>query len=203
MTKLTEALAKAQGQMKNAKLNKVNPHFKSKYADLAEIIDTVLKPLSDAGIAFIHRTDIQGDLLICICELWKGEDVIASHYPVGPTNLPPQKMGSALTYAKRYTLSSITGVSADDDDDGKAAATAPPKQQKPSPKPQMTPAQQAKVWTENFAAGIAVHNSVEDITKTMADNKSTLAKLDANHNELYQTALKAVNERKTQLENTK
>jgi hypothetical protein len=54
INELATALAKAQAEMKNAKLNKVNPHFKSRYADLAEIRDTVTPSLSKNGIAVVH-----------------------------------------------------------------------------------------------------------------------------------------------------
>lgn len=49
ITELAAALAKAQGAMANAALNKVNPHFKSKYADLAAVLDAARKPLSETG----------------------------------------------------------------------------------------------------------------------------------------------------------
>lgn len=119
--KLTEALAKAQGTIKNATLNKINPHFKSKYADLAAIFDAVRKPLADNGLVVTQTTEIRegGFILVTMLAHASGQ-WIHSEYPL-PMAGKPQELGSALTYARRYSLSAIAGVAADEDDDANAA----------------------------------------------------------------------------------
>jgi hypothetical protein len=117
------ALAKAQGEMENAILNKVNPHFKSKYADLAAIRDAIIPSLAKHGIAMIQAIDSDdtGPFLTTRLVHSSGQWV-ESVYPL-PANAKPQEFGSALTYGKRYSLASLCGISADEDDDANEANT--------------------------------------------------------------------------------
>lgn len=117
------ALAQAQGEMENATLNKVNPHFKSKYADLAAIRDAVVPALAKNKIAVIQAidSDEQGPFLTTRLVHSSGQWV-ESVYPL-PANAKPQEFGSALTYGKRYSLASLCGISADEDDDANEAQT--------------------------------------------------------------------------------
>src|SRR5512139_2803768 len=118
---LSAALVKAQAAMKSAAFNKVNPHFKNRYADLAAIIDAVRKPLTDNNLSFTQTTEVHVDgcfLLVTTLRHASGQ-WIAGTYPL-PRDAKSQELGSALTYAKRYTLSSITGIAADEDDDAEA-----------------------------------------------------------------------------------
>jgi hypothetical protein len=127
---LATALASAQSEMKNAKLNKVNPHFKSKYADLAEIRDTVTPSLSKHGIAVVNGTDAtDGSLHVVTRLIHKSGQWIESRFPIAYDK--PQTMGSAITYGKRYNLASIANIAADEDDDANAA------NDKPAPPPVM------------------------------------------------------------------
>ena len=117
---LATALAAAQAEMKNAKLNKVNPHFKSKYADLAEIRDTVTPALSKNGIAVVQGTDAAETGILVVTRLvHKSGQWIESRFPIAYDK--PQTMGSAYTYAKRYSLAAICNIAADEDDDANAA----------------------------------------------------------------------------------
>jgi hypothetical protein len=120
LNEIAAALTKAQAAMKNAALNKVNPHFKSKYADLAGIRDTVVPALTANGIAVV-QTLAQGLVLTRL--IHTSGQWIESACPI-PTAPDMQKMGSAITYARRYSLSAICGISADEDDDGNAAVQA-------------------------------------------------------------------------------
>jgi hypothetical protein len=125
INELAAALAKAQAEMKNAKLNKVNPHFKSRYADLAEIRDTVTPALSKHGIAVVHGigpTD-GGGLVVMTRLVHASGQWIESGFPIAYDK--PQTMGSAITYGRRYNLSAIANISADDDDDANAANDKP------------------------------------------------------------------------------
>jgi len=136
---LAAALAKAQGAMQNAKYNKVvNFSGRSyKYADLASIIDAIRKPLSDNGIGWTQTIEIRdGGLILSTMLLHTSGQYIKSEYPL-PSSGKPQEMGSATTYAKKYSLSAIVGIAADDDDDANVAqdgditVAAPPAKPKP------------------------------------------------------------------------
>ena len=137
INELAAALAKAQAEMKNAKLNKQNPHFKSRYADLAEIRDTVTPALSKNNIAVVHGTDAAESGIHVVTRLIHSSGQwIESRFPIAYDK--PQTMGSAITYGRRYNLSAITNISADDDDDANAA------NDKPAPPPVMTAANGTK-----------------------------------------------------------
>ena len=116
ISELAAALAAAQGMMENAIMNRVNPHFKSKYADLAAIFDAARKPLSANGLAIVQTI---GDGVLHTRLLHTSGQWIASEHPL-PMSGRPQEIGSALTYARRYSLSALIGIAADDDDDANA-----------------------------------------------------------------------------------
>jgi hypothetical protein len=112
--------------MKNAPLNKVNPHFKSRYADLAAIRDATIPALSKHGLAiaqYMRHTD--GVLVLVTRLMHESGEALEGEYPLPAAADKPQVMGSALTYGKRYSWASMVGISADDDDDGNAASAKP------------------------------------------------------------------------------
>jgi hypothetical protein len=131
VNEIAAALAKAQSQMKNAALNKVNPHFKSKYADLAGIRDTVIPALTANGIAVVQTLEASAVLtrLLHTSGQW-----IESACPIPPAP-DMQKMGSAITYARRYSLSAICGIAADEDDDANSVSDVPTQQTRQAAKP--------------------------------------------------------------------
>lgn len=124
---LAEALAAAQREIADPQKDSVNPHFRSRYADLATVLKTVRPVLAKHGIALTQTTQILDGALVLVTRLhWRDEE-LAGYYPISPTKADPQGYGSALTYARRYTIQAIVGVAADDDDDGNAASAAPSK----------------------------------------------------------------------------
>lgn len=139
--KLAEALSKAQAEMKAAPLNKINPHFKSKYADLPAVIDAVRPALVKHGLSVTQTTQlVEGGGLKLVTTLHHASgESLSSEYPL-PVG-KPQEMGSALTYARRYTLAAICCIAADEDDDANAAESVGQKATvKPSPVKPATPA---------------------------------------------------------------
>ncbi len=123
---LATALAKAQGQMTAAKKDAANPFFKSKYADLAAVVEAVKGPLSANGLSYCQfvDTDEQGLWIETILMHSSGEWLSGRlRMPVAKQN-DPQALGSAITYGRRYGLQAATGVPADDDD-GNAATGKP------------------------------------------------------------------------------
>lgn len=120
--KLAGALAKAQAAMKNAAFNKINPHFKNKYADLAAIRDAVIPALTAHGISVVQTTETGDGVLIVRTMLAHASGQwIASEYPIIADTNKPQAMGSAMTYARRYCLAAICGIASEEDDDAEAA----------------------------------------------------------------------------------
>lgn len=124
IAKLAEALSKAQGKFEHAKKDVDNPYFKSKYADLASVIDAAKPHLSANDLAVIQTTqfDSVGKIILITMLVHKSGEFIKSEYPIKPVKDDPQGMGSAITYARRYCFSAITGIAADDDDGNAASA---------------------------------------------------------------------------------
>lgn len=129
------ALVKFQSSVSKVAKESNNPFFKSKYASLANILDTIQKPLSECGLAISQFPD-DNALTTIIVHAESGEWMESSYVmPVAKQN-DPQAMGSAMTYARRYALGSILNLNIDDDDDGEKAMgrTSVPKKDELHPK---------------------------------------------------------------------
>lgn len=119
MSEFVKDLAAAQAEMGNAAFNRINPHFKSKYADLGAVRDATLPVLTKHGFAVIQTTEmIDGSLYLKTELAHKSGDSRSSFYPIAGGT--PQQQGSALTYARRYSWSAICGIASEEDDDGNA-----------------------------------------------------------------------------------
>ena len=126
---LPAALAKAQGQMKGAIKDSANPFFKSKYADLASVVEAIRAAFSANGLSYIQTVEpsekdevrVETTLLHS-----SGEWISCGVLSLPVSKVDAQGYGSALTYARRYSLSAAVGV-APEDDDGNAASAAKPK----------------------------------------------------------------------------
>lgn len=121
------ALCAAQAEMGKVVKGSTNPAFKSKYADLADVVSAVSGPLSANGIAFYHQVVGDGDPWFMRTVLYHGKSdtLITCDVPLVVSKHDMQGFKSATTYAKRIGLESLTGV-APEDDDGNAAAKAAP-----------------------------------------------------------------------------
>lgn len=120
--KLSEALAKAQGEMKPASFDAQNPHFRSKYATLASIMEACRTALSQNQIAVIQGTSVIEDRVIVTTMLVHASgEFISDQLSMNIIKDSPQAIGSAITYARRYSLASLVGVVSDEDDDAEAA----------------------------------------------------------------------------------
>jgi hypothetical protein len=132
------ALAAAQAEMGSVKKGSVNPAFKSKYADLADVVAAVSPALNAQGIAFFSTgVVIDGERYMrTVLAHGASGTMIECDVPliVGKNDMQGYK--SATTYAKRIGLESLTGV-APEDDDGNAAARAAPKAERPIGKAEM------------------------------------------------------------------
>lgn len=137
---LFSALAKAQAEVENASKNAANPHFRSRYADLAEVLNTVRPVLSKHGIAVLQSTEFDGatvSVSTALCHSSGG--VVTSTASCVPAKTDAQGIGSATTYLRRYSLAAMCGV-AQEDDDGQSAAHSG----KPAPVAKVAPT--AGVW---------------------------------------------------------
>lgn len=133
VNELFTALSKALGEIDSLPFNRTNPHFKSKYADLAITIEKSKPALMKHGLMLIQAVENEGDkyhvesMLTHSSGQW-----LKSKVELILTKKDMQGLGSATTYAKRYAAQSLLFVAGDEDDDGNAAS-APPNSKNGSP----------------------------------------------------------------------
>jgi hypothetical protein len=114
---LAKALATAQSEIKHAQKDATNPHFKSDYSTLAAIWDAARGPLTKNGLSVAQTQRFDGDMIISVTTLMHvSGETIMSELPLLLQRKDMQALGSAITYARRYQLASIVGISSDDDD---------------------------------------------------------------------------------------
>lgn len=118
------AFVKAKKEFAPAIKNSVNPHFRSKYADLATCIDAVNDAFLKNGIAMYQETfeDTAGVTIETVLLHESGESLRCGKLHVPASKADPQGYGSALSYCRRYSLLAACGIAAEDDDDGNAAS---------------------------------------------------------------------------------
>lgn len=128
MTDAFADFAAAQAEMVNATFNRVNPHFKSKYADLSAVREATMPALTKHGLAILQMPTLKDGRLVLVSRLiHKSGQVLAEcEYPL-TTDGKPQQVGSEITYARRYTWAALCGIASDEDDDANIAQAAPQK----------------------------------------------------------------------------
>lgn len=149
---LAAALAKAQAEMGGAVKDSANPFFKSKYADLASVMDACRGPLSKHGIAVVQSPRAEGatvsldTLLIHSSGQW-----VRGTATTTAKDDSPQSLGSAITYLRRYALQSFAGV-APEDDDAEAAQGRGRQTAKSTPMPVASAPKGYQNWLDDLAA---------------------------------------------------
>lgn len=190
---LAAALAAFQGQAHGAAKNAANPHLKNKYADLSSIWEAIREPLSSNGLSVVQlpAPGENGTLKLVTRLLHSSGEWIESEIAMPLGKQDPQGYGSALTYARRYGLSALLGIT-QEDDDGEGAmqrgkqSEAPPASVKritqdpaPLPKPGGLSPQQGKQigdliaslgWTNAGAVGwLTKHYGVKTRSELTAE----------------------------------
>lgn len=117
---IAKALITFRLKVEKIKKDAKNPFFKSKYATLSNILDSIDTPLAESGLSFAQFPCGEHGLCTIIMHAESGE-YMQAEYAMRPTKDDPQGIGSAITYQRRYALAAILGLNIDDDDDGNAA----------------------------------------------------------------------------------
>jgi len=123
---LAKAIALSQLHVENALKSSTNPHFKSKYADLAEILNTVRPVFSANGIAIVQTPTFESGVAsveTMLCH--ESGEFISSVCSSPVSKQDAQGIGSAITYLRRYSLAAMCGIAQEDDDGHQAVAPAP------------------------------------------------------------------------------
>lgn len=119
MSKINEALLKAQKTIDDAKKNAQNPHLKSKYADLNSVREAVIPALNALGLILLQPMVTVGDkeyIQTQIIHSESGESVTSNTLIVCKSMSDPQAYGSGISYARRYGITSLLCIGAEDDD---------------------------------------------------------------------------------------
>ena len=176
------ALAAAQAEMGGVKKGSVNPAFKSKYADLSDVVQAVSGALNTAGIAFYHvPATADGERVMRTVLAHGASDTrIECDVPLIVTKNDMQGYKSASTYAKRIGLESLTGVAPADDDGNDAARAAPRRAPTVSVSPLdangKTNSEIKKAHAE-LARQINACNSVDALREWSAENRAEVEDL--------------------------
>ena len=174
---LTLALSKVQAQLRPAKENSKNPFFKSNYADLGSVWDSVRKLLSDNELSIIQMpTDIGG--LTTILSHSSGEFISSTMYI--PSKEDAHGVGSAISYARRYALASFIGVVTGDDDGNGAVKGNTTVTRKPASKPKLSDNQyKAMVKAIEDGKGAVVQQKMSgySLTKSQEENLGKFIKV--------------------------
>jgi len=131
IAEIATALSKAQGQIDAASKSSNNPHFKSKYADLNALREVIREPLAVNDLSILQfprvtSTEVEIETML----LHKSGEFFAETTAMPFGQKTAQAIGSALTYARRYSLSSMLSLGAEDDD-GNAATQEKPTEKEP------------------------------------------------------------------------
>lgn len=126
INELAAALVECQYMLTGAHKDSTNPFFKSKYANLEACIEALREPLHANGLAVSQTTRITEHGAVLVTTLMhKSGQWIAGELPLSATKVnDPQAQGSAISYARRYTLMAVTGL-VQTDDDGETAHGRP------------------------------------------------------------------------------
>ena len=150
---LAAALAKAQACMENASKDTANPFFKSKYANLESVVGVIRPAIEKHGLSFVqvcHDWDVGAKVETIILHE-SGEWLSCGTMAAPATKADAQGFGSALTYARRYSLSAAFGVATEDDDGNAASKHKPPTRLPDYSQADMD--KNAATWAQAIAAG--------------------------------------------------
>ena len=133
ITNLVGALTAFQGKMIAVKKDATNPFYQSRYATLDTIWESIRKPLSENGLSVAQTMGLTPDgksVLETTLYHTSGEWISGTQL-VNPVKDDPQSLGSAISYARRYSLSALLGIVADEDDDANIATKPEAKTKQP------------------------------------------------------------------------
>lgn len=132
---LFTALSEAQGEIQNAEKNSENPHFRSRYADLAQVLNTIRPVFSKHGLSLIQSPEFDGVIAsVTTIVAHKSGGFITGKASCVPRKQDPQGIGDSTTYLRRYSAASFAGIS-QEDDDGESQSHGKVTEPKKTPEP--------------------------------------------------------------------
>lgn len=164
MQKIYQAIIKFQSQLKPINKDSENPFFKSSYADLSSILQSIMPLLTSHGLGIVQpmRVTDNGTVLITRIVHDSGEFIESEMFL--PHNPDPQKFGSLISYYKRYQLSAMLSIATRDEDDDANKVSQP---QRSAPQVRQAPPVQQSFTPENKPQGNASVPASEAQKKAM------------------------------------
>lgn len=182
----------AHAEMKNAVLNKINPHFKSKYADLTAVREATTPALKKYGLAIIQYPTLNGEQFVLISRLIhrSGYVINESFFPLA-SNGTPQQVGSQITYARRYTWASLCGIAADEDDDANEGNGVG----------SIVPTKDYHKIANQINASILAANTIKELLDVWSDNMPEVREIKAKSERAYLALQDSYNKKAEALNN--
>lgn len=166
--KATEAVKKASS----------NPAFRSKYADLAGVVEAVVPALNGAGIGVMQFPSFDGEwVMVTTTFLHETGSSVTGELKLRPSKNDPQGVGSAITYGRRYTLLAMSGAAPEDDDGN--AASGPREQSQQEHRPAAKRAPTLAERADKFEASLLASKLESDLRKTFELGAGLCGDLDA------------------------
>lgn len=176
-TTLFDALFAVQQKAPSISKQSDNPFFKSKYASLPDIWDSIRDLMGENNLFVYHNMDVENgdDYIVTSIYHVPTNKAITSKSKIMLSKSNAQEYGSYITYMRRYALTALLGLVMDDDDDGNNAVKGQNKQVEPSwqPNEQFKTYMEMKNWALDFRKSIQEAKSIEEL--------ETLYKLDTNN----------------------
>lgn len=170
-----KAFIQAQKNVESIKKATKNDHFKSKYADLAEVNGAVVPVMNDAGIGVLQMPGFDGEMVaVATVLLHESGASVTGVLNLRPSKLDPQGVGSAITYGRRYSVLSMSGTAPEDDDGN--AASGPRQEHRREERREEPPRRSAALVAAE--AAILQLDSVEACDQWQRDNKAMLDGID-------------------------
>ena len=200
---IAKALIAFQANVKQPKKSATNPHFRNSYVPLDNVVDSIHEAAPQHGLAYVQETLVEDDragvLTMIVHESGEWMEFDPFLLPIGQ-KATPQAVGSAITYARRYSLSTAFGLASETDDDANSAndnaqqnpSKQPPRKQAPPQEPKATQNQldvlKAKAVAIANAANVEVKLVEESFklsqVKTVAQYDAMNEKMEAKIKEL-------------------
>ena len=165
ITNIAVALHRFHGLMGKVGKDATNPHFKNKYASLSNIIEATTPHLNAVGLSIIQLPCESG--LETMLLHTSGEYISSVSLTPCKDASNPQALGSALTYAKRYSYAGALNLNIDEDDDANAATVAPKQVAQPKPQPKVVPKAERIIVSEGDETFLK-------IVKAVSEGKATI-----------------------------
>lgn len=213
IAEIAKALALAQAEMRGAVKDSVNPHLRSKYADLASVWEACREPLTKNGLSVVQSTRMEGSAVVVVTMLLHSSgEYISGEISLPPVKTDPQGHGSAITYARRYALAAMVGVSPEDDDgndgsdrgkghdDPKKDKKEDMKKDKKEPPASTGGKKNPQQWADEYLAAIPHLKTLDEMRQLTQTNAAALIRLDKVAPQLRDKIVMALAEKKHQIE---